>query len=182
MLEWETEKTESVQAVLDGFRGVWERVEGTQATGSCPELEPEPHKCSENEIPPSCEDCLRKLIETAAESAMYDRALSCRCRGESRTMLQEHAAQASHRASCLRGEYFVRCGVRHCPKDSCPRLGDTLSALRDGMLRDRASAEAYRRAAKSTEDEELRERLDRFACEVDAAAAEKRRMILRCFH
>jgi len=179
-MEWDTQNTESVQTVLDSFRGVWERVEGTQATNLPSDGEPKASARSDNDSHHH-EDCLRKLIETATESAMYDRALACRCRGASRTMLLEHASQASHRAACLRGEYFVRYGMRHCPPESCPRLGDTLSALREGMLRDEAAAKAYSRAAEHMEDKDLRSALERFACEADSASAEKRRMILRCF-
>ena len=179
-MEWDTQNTESVQTVLDSFRGVWERVEGTQTT--VPQPDSDPKAVDRYDIrTPHHEDCLRDLIETAAESAMYDRALACRCRSASRTMLLDHAAQAAHRASCLRGEYFVQYGVRHCPPESCPRLGDTLTALREGMLRDEAAAKAYRRAAEHMGDKELKSTLEHFACEADTAAAEKRRMILRCF-
>ena len=180
MPEWDIQNKESVQTVLDSFHGVWERVEGTQAT----ELRPDgvtrtPERPDANKHQPG--DGLRDLLETAAESAMFDRALACRCRGSARTMLQEHASQASHREACLRGEYFVRCGVRHDPPESCPRIGDTLSALRESMLRDEAAAGAYRRAADHAGSEDMRCMLERFACEAASAAAEKRRMILRCF-
>ena len=174
MLEWENQNTESVQAVLDGFHGVWERVEGTQATAV-----PAEHG---TECPPDGNASpLPELIDTAEKSAAYDRALACRCRGTSRTMLQEHAEQAAHRAAFLRGEYFIRCGKRHCPSDSCPRIGDTLDALRDGMLRDESAARAYRRAAERADDEGFRRTLERFACEAGSAAGDKRRLILRCF-
>ena len=180
MSEWDIQNTDSVQSVLDSFRGVWERVEGTQASALPSTIEEEASVRAVSQ-PHHHEDCLRELIEAAAESAMYDRALACRCRGASRTMLQEHASQAAHRASYLRGEYFVRSGKRHCPPESCPRLGDTLTALREGMLRDEAAAKAYRHAAKHTDDSELKNALERFACEANSAAAEQRRMILRGF-
>ena len=179
MPDRETQNTESVQAVLDSFRSVWERVEGT-ALGTA-----QPHETAaptlHGSVPPSCGKELIDLINATDRAAMYDRALACRCRGGIRTMLLEHAAQASHRAGCLRGELFVRTGERHLPPESCPRLGDTLSALREGMLRDEASAKAYRRAAERSDGETLRCALERFAREADAAAADKRQRILRSF-
>ena len=96
-------------------------------------------------------------------------------------MLLKQAAQASRRAAFLRGEYFVRTGTRLCPPESCALLGDTLHALREGMMRDDASADAYRRLAARTDDGELRAVLERFSAEVAAAAQRKRCGIRRRF-
>ena len=173
MLDWESEDTDSVQSVLESFSDVWERVTGTQ--------ERKPRELPRRAGSLGCEDRLRELSVRAAEAAMFDRALACRWRGTSRTALTEHTAQAARRAALLRGEYFVRTGVKLCAPESCPRLGEALAALREGMLRDEASAEAYRRLSEQTDDEELRAGLTRFSCETAAAAAEKRRIIFRCF-
>ena len=164
----------AVQAVLEGFSGVWERVTGMPDAGK-------PLKKPLAADPTSRGDALRELSERAAEAAMFDRALACRCGGAGRSMLQEQAAQAFHRAAYLRGEVFIRTGERLRRPESCPRLGETLTALRESMLRDEASCRAYRRLAEQTDDGELRGVLERFACETAAAAAEKHRSILRCF-
>ena len=173
MLDWESKDTISVQSVLESFPGVWERVAGTK--------ESKPHEPVHRADSSGCDDRLRELSERAAEAAMFDRALACRCRGISRAALTEHAAQAARRAALLRGEYFVRTGVKLCAPESCPRLGDPLAALREGMLRDEASAEAYHRLSDQADSEELCAVLARFSCETAAAAVEKRRNILRCF-
>ena len=174
MLDWDTRNTDSVQSILDSFSGVWERVRGTPDVGPSRQIQPEAARGTELTN-------LRALSIRAAEAAMFDRALGCRCRGAVRTVLQQHASQAAHRAASLRGEWFVRSGEAVCPPETCPRLGETLTALREGMLRDRASSDAYRRLAAQTDDAELRSVLERFSRETAAAAEEKRRSILRCF-
>ena len=174
MLDWDTRNTDSVQSILDSFSGVWERVRAAPDDGPSRRTQPEASFDTERMD-------LRTLSIHAAEAAMYDRALSCRCRGAVRTVLQQHAAQASHRAASLRGEYFVRTGETVCPPEICPRLEEPLTALREGMLRDRASADSYRRLAAQTDDAELSSLLERFSRETAAASDEKRRSILRCF-
>ena len=166
----------SVQAVLDSFPGVWARVAGTPDNRQAP-----PRQTSSPADSRSCEERLKALSERASQAAMFDRSLACQCRGASRTALLAQAAQAAHRAAVLRGEVFVRTGVMLSPPSSCPRLGEPLAALRESMLRDEASADAYRRLAETTPDTELRAVLERFSGETAAAAAEKRRSILRHF-
>lgn len=169
--------TASVRAVLDSFRSVWERVEGTAVTSE---------KLDQNaktQAPPkpTFDSRLRELIDAADRAAIFDRELACRCSGSVRTMLLKHAAQAAKRAAVLRGELFVRTGERRHSPSSCPRLGDTLASLREGMLRDRDAAKALRNAAKQTEERSLCAILERFAVEAGSAAAETKQYILRCF-
>lgn len=178
MLDWETENIASVRSVLESFSGVWERVTGTPGAGSPRRTPPDGRQPGEDL---ACLQTLRSLSESAAEAARFDRELACRCRGTIRATLLAHAAQASHRAAALRGECFVRTGEKLRLPESCPRMGDALTSLRVGMLRDEASAGAYRRLAEQTDDRELRAALERFAAETAAAAAEKRQSILRCF-
>ncbi len=178
MLDWEQRDTASVQAVLDIFPGVWARVAGMPDDRQPQQRPSDGSHTADNR---SCEADLRTLSKRESQAAMFDRTLACQCRGASRTMLQAQAAQAARRAAVLRGEVFVRSGVMLRPPASCPRLGEPLTSLRESMLRDEASAETYRRLAEQTQDQELRTVLERFSCETAAAAAEKRRSILRRF-
>lgn len=178
MLDWEYRDTTSVQAVLDSFPVVWARVTGTPNGRLTQQTPPEGSSPADSR---SLEECLRTLSEREAQAAVFDRTLAGRCRGTIRTMLQAQAAQAARRAAVLRGEVFLRSGVMLCPSASCPRLDAPLTSLRESMLRDEASADAYRRLAEKTQDPDLRTVLERFSCETAAAAAEKRRSILRRF-
>jgi hypothetical protein len=172
--------TASVRAVLDSFRSVWERIEGTAVT---PEKLDKDAKDLQTQVPPipSFDSRLREQIDTADRAAIFDRELACRCSGPVRVLLRKHAALASKRAAVLRGELFVRTGERRHSPSSCPRLGDTLASLREGMLRDRDAAKALRDAAKQTEERSLCAILERFAVEAESAAAETKQYILRCF-
>ena len=155
------------QSALEGFDSVWTRVAGR--TEARP-LRTEPLKTP----------ALAELAAEAGRAAMYDRALALCFRGESRSLLQRHARQAERRARRLRAEAFLADGVRRIGAESCPRPDGALDGLRSAMLRDGAAAKTYAGAAEAAGGE-LRAVLSAFAEETEAAAAEKRRLILRCF-
>ncbi len=158
----ETEQTLRWQAALEGFEGVWTRVNGTEASL------------------PSSGLHLAEMAEKARQAAEFDRCLASRLRGDGRTMLLRHARQASCRANRLRAEAFLADGVRDRESSSCPLPGHPLEALRSAMLRDEEAAEACEEAARRA-DGELAELFRHYAAEVQCAAAEKRSFIRRCF-
>ncbi len=164
-MESETLHDEYVRAVLEGFDGVWRRVEGSE-TNTSPQPRHDPSLC------------LEQLAGDELRAAAYDRALAG-CLGPGKQLLLRHASQAVRRAQRLRAEIFLRTGARISTSESCPRTQGIMDSLREAMLRDEAAAAAYDAAAVA--DGDLSPLLRDYACQRRAASQEKRELILRCF-
>ena len=139
---------DTIKESLDGFEALWRRVR-------CPG-EPSAHAHSP-------EEALLDLVRREASAAAYTAALAGTFRGDSRALLQRHAAQARAHLRRLRAEYFIATGVAAGVKEDRRAPDARLTALRTVLLQARDMAEAYERAADLTDCPELREVFQTFA-------------------
>lgn len=121
---------EETKNALEGFAGVWKRVSG--------------------EEPEHWDECgsLERFITNAARAAGLYCLLARRMPGCARE-LRTLAMEERRTRRCMEGEHFLLTGDSFCPAASCPLAHGCLSALRQAYIDERASAAAYREAAKA---------------------------------
>ncbi len=124
---------------LEGFEEIWARVQGT--------LLPEEPAAPERADP------LLRFLEQEAESAAFERALSCRCLG-----LEPLHRRTCERFQLLRSLWFLKTGERFSLQSRCCTLrGPLLQDLRKDYLAVSERAKAYAEAAERTPDRSLGE-------------------------
>ncbi len=161
---------EMLKESLDGFDSLWQRVTRR------PENAPPP--------PPgagSQEDVLLGLIHEETCAAAYAAALARMFSGDSRAMLQKHAAGAKHHLRRLRAEYYIATGVSGGTNEDCRALAGKLPGLRAVLLQARDLADRYERAADRADSPELKEALLAFAADERRQARELRSLLIESF-
>ena len=152
---------------LTGFDDVWKRVTGGQTP---------PQEAVYSE-----ESTLSDLIHSEVCAARYAAALARMFQGDSRAVLQRHAADAKRHARRLRAEYFIRTGVTLGPADNCQGVSGKLASLRTALLQADERTTQYEQAAERTDSPELRQVYQTFAADARRHTQETRALLIESF-